>query len=327
VQELGDEAATDVPGAEMDSGLVAHGWQFYFGGHCHQSVTFVLFTDQTMDLIDVQEVRVPATRADLRVGPGEKVLAGGTWLYSVKETGLRGLVDITRLGWPAVTYTDSALVISATCTVAELSRLTPPELRTDPVRAARGEEAHSDPLALFWQCANSFLASFKIWNVATVGGNIALALPAGPMTSLAAGLDADAVIWMPDGGERRMPVAELVTGVMQTALEPGEVLREIVIPRTSLESRTGFRRLALNDLGRTGTLVIARRAPDGETVFTVTGGTTHPVQLRFDERPAAALLEERMRAIDCWYDDAHGSPDWRLALGVRFAEQLRRELA
>jgi hypothetical protein len=31
--------------------------------------------------------------------------------------------------------------------------------------------------------------------------------------------------------------------------------------------------------------------------------------------------------IDCWYDDAHGSPDWRRAMSVRFAEQLRQELA
>lgn len=280
-----------------------------------------------MDLIDVQEVRVPTARAQLRVGAGEKVLAGGTWLYSVKETGLTGLVDITRLGWQPVTHTDSALVIAATCTVAEFSRLTPFELRSDPVRAGSGQESHPDPLALVWQCANAFLASFKIWKVATVGGNIALALPAGPMISCAASLDADAVIWMPGGGDRRMPVAELVTGVMQTDLEPGEVLREIVIPRASLESRTGFRRIALNDLGRTGTLVIARQDPSGETVFTVTGGTTHPEQLRFDEPPTAALVEERMRAIDCWYDDAHGSSDWRLAMSVRFAEQLRRELA
>jgi CO/xanthine dehydrogenase FAD-binding subunit len=280
-----------------------------------------------MDLIDVQEVRVPATRAELRVGAGEKVLAGGTWLYSVRETGLRGLVDITRLGWQPVTHTDSALVIAATCTVAELSRLTPQALRTDPVRAGNGTESHSDPLALFWHCVNSFLASFKIWNIATVGGNIALALPAGPMISLAASLDAEAMIWMPQGGERRMPVADLVTGVMQTALLPGEVLREIVIPRASLESRTGFRRIALNDLGRTGTLLIARRALTGQTVFTVTGGTTHPVQLRFDEPPSATLLREEVSAIDCWYDDAHGSPDWRLAMSVRFAEQLRRELA
>ena len=280
-----------------------------------------------MDLIDVQEVRVPATRADLRVGDGEKVLAGGTWLYSVKETGLRGLVDITRLGWRPVEHTDSALVIAATCTIAEFSRLTPRSLRTDPVRAGSGHESHSNPLALFWQCANSLLASYKIWNVATVGGNIALALPAGPMISLAASLDAEATIWMPGGGERRMPVAELVTGVMQTDLAPGEILREIVIPRASLESRSGFRRIALNDLGRTGTLVIARRGPAGQTVFTVTGGTTHPAQLRFDDLPSSPVLEHRMRAIDCWYDDAHGSPDWRLAMSVRFAEQLRRELS
>jgi CO/xanthine dehydrogenase FAD-binding subunit len=280
-----------------------------------------------MDLIDVQEIRVPATRADISVGPSEKILAGGTWLFSVLETGLTGLIDITRLGWAPVTRTETALVIAATCTVAELSRLTPPELRTDPVRAGRGLDSHSNPLALFWQCANSFLASFKIWNVATVGGNIALALPAGPMISLAASLDAEAVIWMPGGGERRMPVVELVTGVMKTALVPGEVLREIAIPLTSLESRTGFRRSALNDLGRTGTLVIARQAPDGETVFTVTGGTSHPVQLRFAEPPTAALLRDHLGAIDRWYDDAHGSPDWRRAMSGRFAEQLRQELS
>jgi CO/xanthine dehydrogenase FAD-binding subunit len=280
-----------------------------------------------MDLIDVQEIRVPSTRAEISVGPSEKILAGGTWLFSVPETGLTGMVDITRLGWTPVTRTGSALVIAATCTVAELSRLTPLALRTDPVRAGSGRESHPDPLALFWQCANSFLASFKIWNVATVGGNIALALPAGPMISLAASLDAEAVIWMSQGGERRMPVADLVTGVMQTALAPGEVLREIAIPLASLESHTGFRRIALNDLGRTGTLVIARRAPTGETVFTVTGGTSHPVQLRFDALPSSTELHERVHAIDCWYDDAHGSPDWRRAMSVRFAEQLRQELA
>lgn len=280
-----------------------------------------------MDLIDVQEIRVPSTRAEISVGPSEKILAGGTWLFSVPETGLTGMVDITRLGWTPVTRTESALVIAATCTVAELSRLTPLALRTDLVRAGSGRESHPDPLALFWQCANSFLASFKIWNVATVGGNIALALPAGPMISLAASLDAEAVIWMSQGGERRMPVADLVTGVMQTALAPGEVLREIAIPLASLESHTGFRRIALNDLGRTGTLVIARRAPTGESVFTVTGGTSHPVQLRFDALPSSTELHERVHAIDCWYDDAHGSPDWRRAMSVRFAEQLRQELA
>ena len=38
--------------------------------------------------------------------------------------------------------------------------------------------------------SDSFLASLKIWNAATVGGNICMSLPAGPMISLTAALEA-----------------------------------------------------------------------------------------------------------------------------------------
>jgi len=279
-----------------------------------------------MDLIDVRGMRVPTSRDELFGTAGERPLAGGTWIYSVRQSGTTHLVDLTAMGWPAITWTPDGLAIAATCTVAELSLLTPPELRTDPVRAGNGSERFTDPRALFWQCANSFLASFKIWNVATVGGNIALALPAGPMTSLAASLDAVAVIWAPDGSQRRMPVAEFVTGVLTTDLRDGEILREILIPSTSLSARTGLRRIALNALGRTGTLVIARVDEGGETVFTVSGGTSHPEQARFDHLPTAAQLEQRLRTIETWYTDAHGAADWREAMTVRFAEQLRVEL-
>jgi hypothetical protein len=266
-----------------------------------------------MDLIDVRGMRVPTSRGELFDTAGERPLAGGTWIYSVRQSGTTHLVDLTSMGWPPVTTTAEGLSIAATCTVAELSLLTPPELRTDPVRAGNGSERFTDPSALFWQCANSFLASFKIWNVATVGGNIALALPAGPMTSLAASLDAVAVIWAPDGSERRMPVAEFVTGVLTTDLRDGEILREILIPSTSLSARTG-------------TLVIARVDEGGETVFTVSGGTSHPEQARFDHLPTAAQLEQRLRTIETWYTDAHGAADWREAMTIRFAEQLRVEL-
>ena len=262
-----------------------------------------------MDLITVREVRVPSTRAELTFVPGERPLGGGTWLFSERQDALTGLVDLTGLGWPAVTETDAGLSIAATCTIAELSRL-----------------SHPGGSPLFWQCANSLLASFKIWNVATVGGNICLALPAGSMTSLAAALDADAVIWTTNGGERRTPVASFVTDVQQNVLAPGEVLRSIDIPRKALASRTGFRRIALSPLGRTGTLVIAKLDPGGETVITVTGGTRHPAQLRFDELPSARALEQAVLGIDDWYSDAHGSPDWRRAMSALFAEELRIEL-
>ncbi len=285
-----------------------------------------------MDLLSIADTRVARSRTDLVFAPGERPLAGGTWLFSVKQTGTRGFIDLTELGWPSITDTKDSIVISATCTVAELAELTPATLRIDPVDAGSGQVRESDPRALFWHCANAFLASFKIWNVATVGGNIALALPAGPMTSLLAALDADLVIWEPDGTDRRMPVSAFVTGTLTTALRPGEVIREIVLPKSSLAGRAGFRRIALNALGRTGTLVIARqdRASDetgvGEIVFTVTGGTDHPEQFRFERPPTAHQLAQAIGTIDSWFTDAHGAADWRKAMTVRFAEQLRIEL-
>jgi hypothetical protein len=266
----------------------------------------MMLTRYTMNLIEVREIRVAHTRDDVVFGPGEKPLGGGTWLFSEPQPGLIGLVDLTRLGWEDVTRTDTALTISATCPIAVLREL--------------------PDSSLFTQCADSLLASWKIQHIATVGGNICTALPAGSMTSLAAALDATALVWCPDGTDRRMPVAALVTGVQRTALASGEVLRAVEIPITSLAARTAFRRISLSPLGRTGTLVIGRVDPSGEAVFTISGGTSVPHQLRFDELPSAAALTAAVDSIDDWYDDAHGKPDWRHAMSLRFAHEIREDL-
>lgn len=265
-----------------------------------------------MDLIGVRTTRVPRTRAELAFSPGDVPLGGGTWLFSEPQPAVTGLVDLTGLGWTPIRRTPAALILAATCTFAELARLP----------AAPGEAAHP----LLRQCCEALLGSFKVQHAATVGGNIALALPAGPMTSLAAALDAVAVTWPAAGGERRVPVAELVTGVQECDLAPGEVLRSIELPAASMAARTGFRRIALSPLGRSGALVIARVDPTGEVVFTVTAGTRRPHQLRFDELPSARALEAAVLAVDDWYDDPHGAPDWRRAMTALLAEELRVEL-
>ena len=265
----------------------------------------MMLTQRTMDLITVTEVRVARTRADLALAPGEIALGGGTWLYSEPQPGVTGLVDLTGMGWDPVIRTADLLTIAATCPVATLR-----DLPDSP---------------LFRQCADALLASWKIQNIATVGGNIATALPAGPMTALAASLDGTAVIWSADS-ERRMPVASFVTGVRTTALEPGEVLRAVELPLAALH-RTAFRRIALSPLGRTGTLVIGRRDAGGETVVTVTGGTSRPRLLRFPAPPTPAEVGAAVDAIDDWYDDPHGSPDWRHAMSRRFALEILDELA
>jgi CO/xanthine dehydrogenase FAD-binding subunit len=274
-----------------------------------------------MDLNAVQKVRVARTRDELTFAPGDVPLGGGTWLYSEPQDGVTGLVDLTALGWESLAITDDTLSIAATCTLAELSKL----------EAGEGWLGHP----LIWQCCTSLLGSFKVWNTATVGGNIALALPAAPMIALTSTLDAVAVVWNADGvSETRTPIVDFVTGAQSTMLRHGDVIRSIEVPLRALRSRSGFRRISLSPLGRTATLVTVRDdrvgagtdSGSGEVVFTVTGGTVRPRQFRFDELPSAAALEQSVLSIDDWHSDAHGAPDWRRAMSALFAEELRIEL-
>jgi CO/xanthine dehydrogenase FAD-binding subunit len=270
-----------------------------------------------VDLNLVSELAVPRSRAELGVlQDGDAWLAGGTWLFSEPQPELRRLVDLTGLGWTPLTLSPAGLEIAATCTIAQLNAVVLPN------------EWAAAPL--IQQCCRSLLGSFKIWNMATVGGNICMALPAGPMTALAVALDGVGTIWTPDGQERRLPILDLVLGPRQTALRPGEVLRRIELAASALVLRTAFRRLSLNPVGRSGVLVIGTLAPDGAFALTVTAATRRPVQLRFDAVPdpatlAAALATQVPPAL--YYDDIHGRPDWRQAMTADFCEQIRAELA
>ena len=139
------------------------------------------------------------------------------------------------------------------------------------------------------QCCRSFLASFKIWNMATVGGNLCMALPAGPMISLCAALDGVCVIWTPDGGERRISIFDFVLGAAaQRACSPANCCAAIELPRAALTRRTAFRRASLTPLGRSGVLLIGALAADGAFLLTVTASTRRPVRLAFAGVPTPA---------------------------------------
>ncbi len=275
--------------------------------------TCIRFTRQTMDLTSLDRIRAAHDRTELTLGPRSAPLAGGTWLFSELQPDLEELVDLTTLGWPAVEVTADGLTLGATCTIRSLVDL-------PPVPGWRSQH-------LVAQCARSLVASEKIWDWATVGGNICLALPAGAMTSLAVALDATAVVWTPDGGERREPVASFVTGVRTTTLNRGEVLRAVSVPADALGQPAAFRRIALTRQGRSGAIVIGRRLGLGGLVVTLTAGVTHPHRLEFPTLPSRTELAEAVAAVDDWYDDPHGAPDWRRAMTIRLAEQVREELA
>lgn len=270
-----------------------------------------------MDLNTIVSVKRPRHRAELsEYSAGDAWLAGGTYLFSEPQPDLRRLVDLTDLGWEPLVVSEQGLSIAATCKVATLNAFEPPVEWT----AAN----------LIGQCCRAFLASFKVWNMATVGGNLCLALPAGPMISLTAALEGVCIIWTRQGLERRMPVLDFIKGPQSNALDPGEVLRSIELPTAALKKRTGFRRASLTSLGRSGVLVIGTDWPSGGLTLTITASTRRPIQLAFKDMPDRKTVRDRLIEtipLPLYYDDMHGRPDWRRHMTLEFAEEIRQELA
>ena len=225
------------------------------------------------------------------------------------------MVDIQALAWHEIAATDAGLTIGATCTISALHEFVPP----------------GDWLAgsLLKTSCEAFLASFKVWNSATVGGNICMSLPAGPMITMAVALEALCTLWAPDGSERTVNAVDFVTGNHQNILAPGEVLRKIDIPISALRKRHAHRRFTLTKLGRSTIFMVGTQGSDAaDLLLTITAATTHPIRFAFDSVPDADALQARIDQLpdEVWFDDANGAPDHRRHLAKHYAEEIRMEL-
>jgi CO/xanthine dehydrogenase FAD-binding subunit len=270
----------------------------------------------SMDLNTIKEVAHPQKREQLPVWTaGDAWLAGGTFLFSEPQAHLTRLIDLTDLKWPALTISETGLTIAATCTVAQLDALAcPPEWLAAP---------------LINQCCRAFLASFKIWKTATVGGNLCMSLPAGPMISLTAALDGVCTVWKADGSEQRIGVADFVTGNQRNILQPGDLLRQIDISLAALKRRAAFRQISLTPVGRSAALLIGSLSSAGALALTVTASTARPIQISFPEIPDTRELREALRQRipdEIYHNDVHGKPAWRKHMTRRLAEEIRAEL-
>jgi CO/xanthine dehydrogenase FAD-binding subunit len=269
-----------------------------------------------MDLNTITKVAHPQTRAQLPVWtPGDAWLAGGTWLFSEPQTHLTRLIDLTDLKWPALAITETQLAIAATCTIAQLDALACP----------------ADWLAapLIGQCCRAFLASFKIWKTATVGGNLCMSLPAGPMISLTSALDGVCTVWKAGGGEQKIPVVDFVTGNQRNRLMQGDLLRQIDIPLAALRRRSAFRQISLAPVGRSAALLIGSLDATGALTLTVTASTARPIRLSFPGPPDASALRAAISeeiTDDLYHNDIHGKPLWRKHMTLRLAEEICDEL-
>jgi len=271
-----------------------------------------------MNLNTIKEILHPSSVDEIsQWRDGYAWLAGGTWLFSEPQVATDTLIDLDQLNWRALETSPTGLDIAATCRIAELYRY------------AGSDEWPAMPLVR--ECCDAFLASFKIWNASTVGGNICMSLPAGPMISLTVALEATYTLYPRNAPPREVRAVDFVTGNHTNILQPGELLRSIRLPAAALSKRFAFRHASLTHLGRSEALVIGTQTKDADDfLLTITAATPRPIQIRFEHMPSAAELR---RAIDegipaeGYFDDVHGSAAYKRHLTYYFSEQIRAELA
>jgi aerobic carbon-monoxide dehydrogenase medium subunit len=102
------------------------------------------------------------------------------------------------------------------------------------------------------------VATVKIRNMATVGGGLAHADPAQDPPPAYMCLDASVRLVSKDG-ERELPVEELFTDYYETAIRPGELLAEVVIPRPPAGARFTYLKFLPRSEDDYATVAVAAR--------------------------------------------------------------------
>ncbi len=150
--------------------------------------------------------------------------AGGTdLLIELKHKGDENLAVINLVGisdplFKSVTPFEGGIRIGALATVNEIV----------------ANKLLSEQYPVLHNAAHS-LASCQIREVATVGGNLCTASPAGDISCAMVALDADCEILSSENVCRVVRITDFFTGVRKTCLKPDEILRSIVVKANQLE--------------------------------------------------------------------------------------------
>ena len=255
-------------------------------------------------------------------GGDAKVLAGGQSLVPVlaMRLGRPGtLVDITALG--------------------ELGRF---ERRGDALcvgAAVRQRRVERDPLTAAVPLigrAMPFVGHRELRSRGTVCGSLAHADPAAELPAVAACLGAVVEVTGPRG-DREVPAAQFVTGVMTTTVAADELVTGVRFPTAGPGEGFGFAEIARRhgDFALAGVAVRVRTASGGlrDATLAAFGVSDRPVLRDVTDLLAHAVTEADLRpATDALAGevvdtagDAHGSTAYRARLlGVLAARELAR---
>jgi carbon-monoxide dehydrogenase medium subunit len=253
-------------------------------------------------------------RAQAEHGSGAQLVAGGQTLLATLAFRLsepRILVDITHVrALGGISLADGVLRIGALTRHAELGR--------DPLVAR-----HAPLLAQ----AVPLIAHPAIRNRGTIGGSLAYADPAAELPACVVALDA-AIVLVSAGGERRVAARDFFTGLLETALQPGELIAAVEVPCATAATRSAIEEVARRsgDYAMAGLAACLALGPGGVVAaprlvfFGVGSGpvTAGNAAAALDGRAlSAASIAAAAEALGADLDppaDLHGPPEMKLHL-------------
>lgn len=245
---------------------------------------------------------------------GAKVLAGGHSLIPAMKLRLAQpqlLVDIARIKSLAyIREEGDQILVGATTTHYQLE----------------SSELLKRICPLLPECARS-IGDVQVRNKGTIGGSLAHSDPAGDWPAAILALDAELVV-VGTGGERTVKAQDFFVGLLTTALEPGEILREIRIKKPVGRFGQAYQKvphpatgyavvgiavnLSLNDDGSCksaaiGVTGVASKAYRANAVEAALAGTN------LDENAIANAAKNVCDGVDP-STDLYASPEYRRAL-------------
>lgn len=249
----------------------------------------------------------------LLVSENAKVLAGGMSLIPAMKLRLSApeqLVDLGRIAELNYIREDGgALRIGATTTHYQVE--SSPLVRSKCPLLAE---------------AAAHIGDIQVRNMGTIGGSVAHADPAADYPASLLALEAKVVL-VSAKSQREMPIADFFVDTFTTAIEPGEIVRELVVPieeqstgtsyQKMLQPASGFAivgiaarvrksggKIAMARVGVTGLSGKPYRAVNVEKALEGTAGTLDDIQ------KAAAVVAEGVDANS----DLHASAKYRAHL-------------
>jgi carbon-monoxide dehydrogenase medium subunit len=225
------------------------------------------------------EYSAPGTlqEALLLVSGGAKPMAGGMSLVPLMKLRLAApehVVDIARV--PGLSYVQAdgdAVRIGATTTHYDIE--------SSPVLRAK--------CPLLAETA-SHIGDLQVRNMGTIGGSVAHADPAADYPAALLALEAK-VRLASVSGERIMSFEEFLTDPFTTALAPGEIVTEIIVPMESSGAGTRYRKMAHPASGFAIVGAAVRVALSGGRVSFARIGVTGVAGKAYRPREAERLLE------------------------------------